>query len=156
MGPPLPSLHVRTVAGEVAVQLAESPYLAGDAGRWRDGWLYTGDRGELRDGVLWIGGRSDSVLAVGGMKVDLTEVEDVLAAHPQVRAAVVVGTGQSVEAFVEAELVGAAELHDWCRQRLSGYKRPRRIVVTSRLPRTSNGKLARAAAALAAVSERPA
>ncbi|HST49299.1 class I adenylate-forming enzyme family protein [Jatrophihabitans sp.] len=156
MGPPLPSLEVRIVAGEVAVRLAESPYLAGDAGRWRDGWLYTGDRGELHDGVLEIGGRTDSMLAVGGLKVDLVEVEEVLAAHPRVRAAVVVGTRESIEAFVEADSAGAAELHDWCRQRLSGHKRPRRIVVTGELPRTSNGKLVRAADVLAAVNEGPA
>ena len=159
MGPPLPSLDVRIAAGEVAVRLAESPYLAGDTGRWRDGWLYTGDRGELRDGVLEVGGRSDSVLVVGGLKVDLTEVEDVLAAHPRVRAAVVVGSGESIEAFVEtagADPIDPAELHDWCRQRLAGHKRPRRIVLTSRLPRTSNGKLVRAADALAATSGGPA
>lgn len=156
MGRPLPSLQVRTVAGEVAVRFAESPYLAGDDGRWRDGWLYTGDRGELRDGVLRVGGRTDSVLAVGGLKVDLVEVEEVLASHPNVRAAVVVGAGQSIEAFVEADQAGEAELHDWCGQRLSAYKRPRRIVVTSQLPRTSNGKLVRGVQALAAVSEPPA
>jgi len=155
MGPPLPSLDVRVEAGEVAVGLADSPYLTGDAGRWRDGWLYTGDRGELRDGVLVVGGRVDSVLAVGGLKVDLAEVEEVLAAHPRVRAAVVVGAGESIEAFVEsdtAEAADPAELHDWCRQRLAGHKRPRRIVLTDRLPRTSNGKLVRAAEALAAAA----
>ncbi|HJQ01829.1 MAG TPA: fatty acid--CoA ligase family protein [Jatrophihabitans sp.] len=155
MGPPLPGMQIRSVAGELVIEMERSPYLNGtNMGRWREGWLYTGDRGELRDGVLWVHGRADSVLAVGGLKVDLTEVENVLSDHPDVRAAVVIGIGGALDAFVETDLVDETALHDWCRQRLSNFKRPRRIVPMQRLPRTSNGKLARSSQALVDLGNR--
>lgn len=93
-------------------------------------------------------GRLDSQVSVGGLKVDLTEVEHTLAALPEVSAAVVVH-GTSIEAYVVLRPGGtAAQIEAQLTERLAAYKRPRLIHVVDRLPRTATGKLVRDRAAL--------
>jgi 3-hydroxy-4-methylanthranilate adenylyltransferase len=93
-------------------------------------------------------GRRDSQVSVGGLKVDLTEVEHTLAALPEV-ANVVVIHDHAIEAYLV--LTEGAELPAVERQvttRLAPYKRPRRLHVVEQLPRTATGKLVRSQAAL--------
>ncbi|HWO67070.1 MAG TPA: hypothetical protein VNO31_44265, partial [Umezawaea sp.] len=115
------------------------------ADRYVDGWLRTHDRA-VRDerGAVRLLGRSDSLVVIGGLKVDLVEVESVLRQHPRITDVVVVHA-ESIEAYVSAEEDGpaAGELVGWCRDRLAAYKVPRLIQVLPALPRTSNGKLIR-------------
>jgi acyl-coenzyme A synthetase/AMP-(fatty) acid ligase len=90
-------------------------------------------------------GRSDSLVVIGGLKLDLMEVETVLCGHPGVTGAVVVHAGVT-EAYVSTEGdhgPQAAELLHWCRERLADYKVPRIVQVLPALPRTPNGKLVR-------------
>jgi acyl-coenzyme A synthetase/AMP-(fatty) acid ligase len=153
IGPAVPGVVVRERAGELDVALAESPYLYDSGGgQYADGWLQTRDRATVdADGTVTVRGRADSLVVIGGLKVDLTEVENVLREHPAVEQAVLVHEDMT-EAFVAVaaghEPPSAEELLRWCRERLADYKLPRVVRLLESLPRTSNGKLVRDAAAL--------
>jgi acyl-coenzyme A synthetase/AMP-(fatty) acid ligase len=88
-------------------------------------------------------GRRDSQVSVGGLKVDLSEVEHTLADLPEVEAAVVV-FDKTVEAYVVLREPGArAQVQQRLTDRLAAYKRPRVLHVVEQLPRTATGKLVR-------------
>jgi acyl-coenzyme A synthetase/AMP-(fatty) acid ligase len=147
---PIPGMAVREEAGQILVGTAASPYVGlTDPGRWVDGWLHTKDAGTVdAAGLVTVRGRLDSQVSVGGLKVDLTEVEQALTGLPGVVEAVVAWDG-AIEAFVVLEdPAGVPALKDALAGRLAAYKRPRRLTVVTRLPRTSSGKLIRAVAAL--------
>jgi acyl-coenzyme A synthetase/AMP-(fatty) acid ligase len=157
VGRAAPGVVVRQYRGELDVALAESPYLFDSGGtQYADGWLHTRDRATVDDtGAVSVHGRTDSLVVIGGLKVDLTEVEHVLRAHPAVEQAVLVHEGVT-EAYVavaaDAAHPSAEELLRWCRERLADHKLPRVIRLLETLPRTSNGKLLRQAAALQAAA----
>jgi len=113
-----------------------------------DGWLRTGDVGHLlSDGALRIVSRARDIIKRSGFAVYPLEVEQQLAEHPAVRLAGVVGVpGESgdeeIVAFVETTgTVEPAELIEFARSRLSGYKCPQHVVCVSELPLTANGKI---------------
>ncbi|MGQ0839518.1 class I adenylate-forming enzyme family protein [Actinokineospora sp.] len=140
--------RVRVVDGQIEIAVAASPYLSAEAGdRYGEGWLRTGDRGTLDErGVLTPHGRNDSMAVVGGLKIDLTEIEQSLLALPEVDEAVVLITDGVISAFVGSSVgVGSDRLHQWCAERLAPYKIPRRFQVGPTLPRTTTGKLLRRA-----------
>ncbi|GGP84001.1 class I adenylate-forming enzyme family protein [Streptomyces melanogenes] len=146
VGTPVSGIAVREADGGLEVALARSPYLLDDGvDRYRDGWLRTFDRCRIDavTGALEILGRADSVAVVGGLKVDLVEVEAVLREHPAVHEAVVLA-GDVIEAHVGCEpQLESGELVRWCRERLSDYKVPRRFYPGPAVPRNSNGKIIR-------------
>ncbi|MFE5805571.1 class I adenylate-forming enzyme family protein [Streptomyces sp. NPDC056491] len=147
VGRPVSGTQVRIRGGELQVRTDVSPYLyANDiASRYADGWLRTHDLCTMDEetGVLSVHGRSDSLVVIGGLKVDLSEVELALSEHPSVTEAVVLFSG-TIEAFVGVTGgTTARELHAWCRDRLSHFKIPRRFELAPAIPRTSNGKLVR-------------
>jgi O-succinylbenzoic acid--CoA ligase len=148
---PLFCTQVRTTArsGEILVSgPTVAPSRAGGGG-----WLHTGDLGRLDpNGCLHVGGRKSDTIISGGEKVTPAEVEEVLAGHPDVIEAAVVGVpdarwGELVSAVVVAK-VGARldceDLRTHCAPHLAAYKLPRHLeVVAGPLPRTSSGKLLR-------------
>lgn len=148
---PAPGLAVREEAGELHVSLSASPYLGDqDPSRWSDGWLHTRDAGSVdpQTGLVQVLGRRDSQVSVGGLKVDLTEVEHMLAALPEVAAAVVV-RDHAIEAYlVLADGAEASAVEREITTRLAAYKRPRRLHIVEQLPRTATGKLVRDQAVL--------
>jgi long-chain acyl-CoA synthetase len=114
------------------------------------GWFKTGDLAILRaDGYVSIEGRKRERILRGGYSVSPQEVEAVLHAHPAVAEAAVVGAphvelGEEVVAFVALRPGVRAEpqaLVAWCRERLAGFKYPRRVTIVDRLPRASTGKV---------------
>ncbi len=118
----------------------------------RRGELFTGDVGYLDDeGDLWLVQRRSDIIISGGENVYPAEVEGVLRQHPAVAEACVVGVadvewGQRVVALValvSGESVSEAELLAFGRERLAGYKQPRRVRFTESLPQTASGKVAR-------------
>lgn len=144
VGWPVAGQRVTVRDGEILVAAPRSPYLSGGDDRWLpSGWLRTGDRGEVSDGVLSVTGRLDALVAIGGLKVDLGEVENQLRGAPGAREAVVVAQGETIEAYVESTETSTEALRTWCHVRLASHKRPRRIIVVARLPRTATGKLVR-------------
>ncbi len=156
---PFPGVEVRVRAGRIEVR---SPYVclgyadpgrrAGPFRRDRDGWAGVGDLGALSaDGVLSVAGRGEDAVLVGGHVVHVADVEDVLAAVPEVAEAVCVGEphprwGARVVAVVRA-VPGAdplPALRRAARAGLAPAARPSRYVLVDELPRTPGGKVARA------------
>lgn len=116
----------------------------------RGGKLYTGDLGYLDErGNLWLAERRTDLIVSGGENVYPSEVELALRAHPAIEDACVVGLpdaewGQRVAAAViRREQVTEAELEDFCRAHLAGYKWPRLIRFVQAFPTTSSGKVRR-------------
>jgi O-succinylbenzoic acid--CoA ligase len=112
------------------------------------GWLTSNDLARFDgEGRLWVSGRADEVLVSGGELVHPAQVEALLAACPGVRA-VAVGAipdprwGDLLVAWYRGELE-PGELETWCRERLPGYLRPRRLRRVARLPLSGSGKLDR-------------
>jgi acyl-coenzyme A synthetase/AMP-(fatty) acid ligase len=141
---PAPGMTLRAESGQLLLASPASPYLEAAAG-WSDGWLRTGDAGVVDEatGLVTVLGRSDSQVSVGGLKVDLTEVEQTIAALPGVAEAVVVLDG-SIEAFVMLDPgASAAGLRGEMASRLAPYKIPRKVNVVADLPRTATGKRVR-------------
>jgi 3-hydroxy-4-methylanthranilate adenylyltransferase len=148
---PAPGLSVREDDGELLVCLPESPYLGvQDPARWSDGWLHTKDAGRVDPGtgLVRILGRLDSQVSVGGLKVDLTEVEHTLATLPGVAGAVVV-RDSAIEAYLMLDQgTELSAIESQIATRLAAYKRPRLLHVVGQLPRTATGKLVRDRAVL--------
>ena len=121
------------------------------AASYRDGWFRTGDLARRDpDGRFEFAGRRSDVLKVAGENVSVVEVESVLAEHPSVLEAAVVGEPDPIRDEVPVAYVvlhpdrpgvDAAELASWCEERLAKAKRPRRVELVDELPRTSVGKI---------------
>ncbi len=153
---PAPGITVReSTTGELWVSCPDSPYVGlSDPDRWADGWLHTRDAGTVDPGtgLVTVRGRLDSQVSVGGLKVDLTEVEATLAGLPGVAAAVVVHDGD-ITAYVQPDGPLSEEvLEKLLAERLAAYKRPRVLHLLDRLPRTTTGKLVRSTEALRAAT----
>ncbi|MEE2565673.1 AMP-binding protein [Hyphobacterium marinum] len=115
-----------------------------------DGWLKSGDLGRRdADGYVYVVGRIKEMYISGGENVYPAEVENVLASHPAVFEAAVVGEpsekwGETGCAHVElkpGQAATADELKTWCRTRLAAFKVPARFVFSDTLPRTAAGKV---------------
>jgi acyl-CoA synthetase (AMP-forming)/AMP-acid ligase II len=115
-----------------------------------DGWLSTGDVGWVDDaGNVRIVDRIKDMIIVGGFNTSPAEIERALEEHELVAQAAVVGIpddrmGEVPCAFV-VPVAGAgideAALLAWAKDRLAGYKLPRRVVVVESLPLTAVGKV---------------
>ncbi len=118
-----------------------------------DGWYRTGDLGyKDEEGYIYLTGRGDDVIVRGGENIGPDEVESVLSTHPKIEEAAVIGVkdvewGQQVRAIVrlkKGEKATEAEIIDFCRPRLAGFKRPTSVVfVSQELPKTTTGKILR-------------
>ncbi|HEY7019956.1 MAG TPA: AMP-binding protein [Ktedonobacterales bacterium] len=115
-----------------------------------DGWFKTGDLGwRSADGYYTITGRARELIISGGYNVYPREVEDVLAEHPAVAEAAVLGApdadlGEQVVAVIvprDGQTPDAAEIIIFCRKRLASYKKPRQVVFVDSLPRNALGKV---------------
>ncbi|HET9143213.1 class I adenylate-forming enzyme family protein [Actinophytocola sp.] len=148
---PAPGLDVIERDGQLLVSRPQSPYVGlSDPTRWADGWLHTKDAGTVDPdtGLVTVQGRLDSQISVGGLKVDLTEVEATLGALPGVVAAVVLHD-EVITAFVQLAPPATGDTVDAAiTERLAPFKRPRRLHVLDTMPRTTTGKLVRDRAVL--------
>ncbi|WAC89687.1 long-chain-fatty-acid--CoA ligase [Mycobacterium sp. Aquia_213] len=113
-----------------------------------DYWLRTGDIGRLdEDGYLFIEDRLKDMIITGGENVYGPEVESVLLEHPGIADAAIIGVpddhwGESVKAIVVADTeLEPAEIIEFCRQHLAGYKCPRTVDFVAELPRNASGKI---------------
>ena len=118
----------------------------------REGWLHTGDIGRLdEDGFLFIVERKKDLIIRGGFNIYPREVEDVLYAHPKIAEAAVVGMrdpvmGEDVLAFVvlkRGEQTDAADIMEFCAERLARYKCPKQVRFVDALPKSPVGKILR-------------
>lgn len=113
----------------------------------------TGDFGEYGDdGIIHFRGRRDARVKTRGHRVELGDVEAALGSHPSVVRAVAVprphtDVTNDLVAFAESNdaSLGEPELISWARQLLPAYMIPRKVIVTTSLPRTATGKADRQA-----------
>lgn len=131
-------------------------------GYWKDpeftaealkgGLYHTGDMGYMnRDGYLFLVDRKADMIISGGENVYPKETENVLYAHPAVFECSVVSApdkkwGEIVQAVVvlqPGKSATAEELMEFCKERLAGYKCPKRIDFWDTLPKTIIGKISK-------------
>lgn len=132
------------------------------AGYWRradetakvmtaDGFFKTGDLGVMSEqGEVRIVDRKKDMVLVSGFNVYPNEVEDVAVQHPGVLEAAVIGvpdthSGEAVKLFVVPRdgSLTERELADFCKEHLTGYKRPKYIEFRAELPKSNVGKILR-------------
>jgi long-chain acyl-CoA synthetase len=168
IGLPLPSTEIRILdeasnevpfdtAGEIAVR---GPQVM--AGYWQrpdetakvmtpDGFFKTGDIGVMNEeGYVKIVDRKKDMILVSGFNVYPNEVEEVVASHPGVLEVACVGvpdqhSGEAVKLYVvkKDKAVTKDELMAYCKEQLTGYKRPKYIEFRETLPKTNVGKILR-------------
>jgi amino acid adenylation domain-containing protein len=132
----------------------EDPFAAGQR-------MYrTGDRAKRRsDGAILFLGRSDRQVKVRGFRVELEEVEHLLAAHAGVARAVVIPADEAaLAAYVlpaAGSSISADDLRDHLRALLPGYMVPGAITLVERLPLTAGGKVDVGALRRAQQADRP-
>jgi len=122
-----------------------------DAKALRDGWYFTGDTGFFdADGDIFVTGRVDDMIITGGENVSPVEIESCLSLHSAVSEVAVVGLpderwGKTVTAFIKRRAaIEAEELDAFCRSSgLANFKRPRRYVFVTDIPKSPVGKLLR-------------
>ena len=132
------------------------------AGYWRrpeetakvmtdDGFFKTGDVGVMDDrGFVKIVDRKKDMVLVSGFNVYPNEVEDVAVQHPSVLEAAVIGvpdkhSGEAVKLFIvkrDPDLT-VEDVAEFCKQQLTGYKRPKYIEFRDELPKSNVGKILR-------------
>ncbi len=168
IGLPIPSTEIAILdddgnpvaqgeAGEIAIR---GPQVM--AGYWNrpdetakvmtaDGFFKSGDVGVMdADGYVRIVDRKKDMILVSGFNVYPSELEGVVAAHPGVLECAVIGlpdehSGEAVKLFVvrkDPALTGE-QLMDYCRENLTGYKRPKYIEFRDELPKSNVGKILR-------------
>jgi fatty-acyl-CoA synthase len=117
---------------------------------FENGWFHSGDLAVRHpDGYIQVKDRSKDIIISGGENISSVEIENVLSKHPAVSLAAVVAKpdekwGETPCAFVELnrgyEKTKEAELIDFCKKNMAGFKRPKSIIFCE-LPKTSTGKI---------------
>jgi long-chain acyl-CoA synthetase len=116
-----------------------------------DGWLHTGDIARMdENGYFYIVDRKKDMILVSGFNVYPNEVEDAVMQHPGVLEVAAVGipdehSGEVVKLYVVRKdpNLDKETLKAFCRENLTGYKRPREIEFRSELPKINVGKILR-------------
>ncbi|MGO1254676.1 MAG: AMP-binding enzyme, partial [Alcaligenes aquatilis] len=111
----------------------------------------TGDIGVMdQQGRIRLVDRKKDMILVSGFNVYPNEIEDVVAAHPDVLEVAAVGvpsehSGESIKLFVvkRNSSLTEADIKQWCKERLTAYKRPRIIEFRDELPKSNVGKILR-------------
>jgi long-chain acyl-CoA synthetase len=168
IGLPLPSTEIAIrddqgkdlAIGEVGEICIRGPQVM--AGYWnrpdetakvmtRDGFFTSGDIGRMDErGYVTIVDRKKDMILVSGFKVFPNELEDVISRHPGVLEVAVVGvpdekSGEVPKLFVvkKDQALTAEDLAAFCKENLTGYKRPRYIEFRTELPKSNVGKILR-------------
>jgi acyl-CoA synthetase (AMP-forming)/AMP-acid ligase II len=134
----------------VANEMMFEGYTGGGGKEIVSGLMSTGDVGHLDDGGrLFVDGRDDEMIVSGGENVFPREVEDLLADHPEIEEAAVVGVpddqfGQRLRAFVvlhDGSELNEEAVKEYVKHNLARYKVPREVVFLDELPRNATGKV---------------
>ena len=166
IGKPLPDIEVRIVdssgfelrVGDIGEIITKGDRLM--KGYWnqkesteqviKNGWLYTGDLGYIdKDGYIFLSGRLKDFIKRGGEMISPEEVEKVLRSHPAVDEAAIIGIpdldwGERVRAIIVLnphQVFDETEIIEFCKSKISSFKKPESVIVTDQLPRNSLGKV---------------
>ena len=116
-----------------------------------EGYFKSGDIGIMSpDGYVQIIDRKKDMIVVAGFKVFPNEIEEVISLIPGVRECAVIGfphrkLGEIVKAYIVKEKSGLTEAQviQYCKQQMTSYKRPRKIVFIDEMPKSNVGKILR-------------
>lgn len=117
---------------------------------FRNGWYYPLDLCRMdADGFIYVVDRKKDMIITGGENVYPAEVENVLYEHPAVAQAAVIGTpdekwGEAVTAFIVKKkemTMTPEEVMRFCKERIAGYKTPKKILFVDALPMSVSGKI---------------
>lgn len=167
IGKPMPDVEMKVVdeesndlhTGEVGEILARGPRVM--TGYWKDkektesiidkdGWVHTGDMGYIdEDGYFFLAGRATNMIIRGGENISPEEVEAVLHTYPKIEEAAIIGVpdeewGEQPRAVVvlkKGEKATPEEIIEYCRAKLTSFKRPRSVIFVDELPRNTMGKV---------------
>ncbi len=170
-GKPLPGAEIKICdpetgeelpAGEVGEIVTRSAFIM--AGYWRredatrdairDGWYFTGDAGRFdENGYLYVVDRVKDMIMSGGENIYPAELENVLASHPAILEAAVVGApdkkwGEVVKAVIvtrPGKALSGEEVVDFLRPKIASFKLPKSVVFMDALPRNPSGKILKTA-----------
>jgi acyl-CoA synthetase (AMP-forming)/AMP-acid ligase II len=115
-----------------------------------DGWLYTGDAARMdEEGFVYIQDRIKDMIVSGGENIYPKEVENALFDHPNIVDAAVIGIpdekfGEAILGFIQTndgQPLDADSLIAFCRERLAGFKVPRKFEFIDLIPRNASGKV---------------
>ena len=117
------------------------------------GFLHTGDVGVMdEEGYIRIVDRKKDMILVSGFNVYPNEIEQVVAMHPGVLEVAAIGvpdehSGEVPKLFIVKKdpALTAEAVMDFCKEQLTGYKRPKHVEFRSELPKTNVGKILRRA-----------
>lgn len=146
--------------GEVGEILLQSDWIL--KGYWKKpeetdevkagGWYHTGDAACLdEEGFLYIKDRVKDMIITGGENVFPAEVENALHSHPDITDVAVIGVpdekwGEAIKAVVvlrPGATLSEAEIIEYARTRIAGFKTPKSINFIDQLPRNPSGKILR-------------
>ncbi|AHK27579.1 2-succinylbenzoate--CoA ligase [Rhodococcus opacus PD630] len=166
VGKPIDTVAMRVVdeamndvaQGEIGEIVYRGPGLM--EGYWRNpaatadafdgGWFHSGDLVRVdSDGFVYVVDRKKDMIISGGENIYCAEVENALAAHPNIVDVAVIGRADErwgeVPVAVVVPRAGAAlevdALADWLDGRVARYKRPKFVEVLPQLPRNASGKV---------------
>ncbi|GAB3585917.1 long-chain fatty acid--CoA ligase [Amycolatopsis endophytica] len=166
VGHPLPGVEIKIIGGAGAelpsgrtgeLLVRSTSLMAGYHGRPRDtaaaiddGWLRTGDLACVTgDGAVLLRGRAKEMFVQGGFNIYPVEVENVLAAHPDVVLVAGIGVpdpvlgeiGRYHVVLAPGATATVADLKSFCAAKIADYKVPKDIVLRDTLPLTPAGKI---------------
>ena len=115
----------------------------------KDGWFKSGDIAICKENSYKILGRNSvDIIKSGGYKISALEIEEVLRQHPKIKDCAVVGVPNiewgeiiAVSLTLKEDTISVDNLKDWLRERLPGYKIPRKYMIQDDLPRNVMGKV---------------
>lgn len=118
-----------------------------------DGYFKSGDIGIMNsDGYVQIVDRKKDMVVVAGFKVFPNEIEEVLSHLPGVKECAVIGAphrklGEIVKAYIvkSDQHLTEAKVTQYCKEQMTSYKRPRKIIFVDDLPKSNVGKILRRA-----------
>ena len=116
-----------------------------------DGWFHTGDVAIMDEkGYFTIVDRLKDMILVSGFNVYPNEIEAVLVSHPGILEVGAIGvpdehSGEIVKVFIVAKdkTLTEEDIHQFCRENFTGYKRPKLIAFVDDLPKSNVGKILR-------------
>ncbi|QWE21441.1 AMP-binding protein [Polynucleobacter sp. AP-Kolm-20A-A1] len=116
-----------------------------------DGYFKSGDIGLITsEGYVQIVDRKKDMIVVAGFKVFPNDVEDVIVQMPGIKECAVIGAphrklGEIVKAFVvrSNHHITEADVLQYCKEHLTSYKRPRKVIFVHDLPKSNVGKILR-------------
>jgi acyl-CoA synthetase (AMP-forming)/AMP-acid ligase II len=119
---------------------------------FRDGWFYTEDICHIDEkGYIYIIDRKKDMIITGGENVYPAEIEKVVNEHPAVRESSAIGVphpvwGEAIAAIIvlnEGEKLDAAEVIQYCKGKIAGYKVPKIVHFIPQMPRNPAGKISK-------------